>query len=283
MRMHYLGKLLGFIAGWMLAGPFGAIFGLIMGQYFDLTAAGYWKNPHRRYERTEHGFRREEAQHTFFQSTFLIMGHIAKAGGRVSEGEIQAARIIMRNMQLSAALKREAITLFTRGKAAQFDLDDTLSQLLQACQGQRDVLRMFIDLQFQAAAVEGFIGPNKRQILEHLCQKLGFNTVDFFIFHQRHHRHYRESTRGQQGQRSGGYQRPRYTSSAAEDPYKILGVSKTAGDDEVKKAYRKKISANHPDKLVAKGLPEEMIKMANKKTAEIKKAYDTIAKSRGIK
>jgi DnaJ like chaperone protein len=280
--MHYLGKILGFIAGWMLAGPFGAIFGLIIGQYFDLSAAGYWNPTHQNYRNHGESFNREGAQQVFFHSTFLLMGHIAKAGGRVSEGEIQAARIIMRNMQLSASLKREAISLFNQGKQSRFNLDDSLDKLIQACQGQLDVLRMFVDIQFQAAAVDGSINPNKRDILEHICLELGFNAMDFFIFHQRHHRHYQESAYKQR-QSTGGYQRPRYASSVLDDPYKVLGIPSTSSDAEIKKAYRKKISANHPDKLVAKGLPEEMIKMANKKTAEIKKAYDTIAKARGIK
>ncbi len=287
--MHYLGKLLGFIAGWMLGGPMGAIFGLLIGQFFDLQASGYWNAPHQKYQHSGRPFSREEAQRVFFEATFLVMGYIAKASGRVSEGEIQTARIIMRNMNLSPTLRREAISFFTRGKEHRFNLDITLDKLIQACQGQLDVLRMFVDIQFQAAAVEGFISIQKRNILEHVCHELGLNSTDFFIFHRRHHQHYQEYTYKQKtGAGSGagagaGSQRPHYASSVFEDPYKILGITSKASDAEVKKAYRKKISANHPDKLVAKGLPEEMIKMANKKTAEIKKAYDTIAKQRGIK
>lgn len=276
--MHYLGKLLGFIAGWMLAGPFGAVFGLIIGQYFDLSAAGYWKNNNGSYQRTHHTFQREEAQQAFFRATFLVMGHIAKADGRVSEGEIQAANVIMRNMRLNPILKREAITLFTQGKESRFNFQQTLDKLVEACEGQSDVLRMFIDIQFQAAAAEGPIGSHKRSILEYLCRQLGFNAMDFFIFSQRHHRGPGASS---QRQYRTGSQRSTYT-PAVEDPYKILGIDPKATNAEVKKAYRMKISANHPDKLVAKGLPEEMIKLANKKTAEIKKAYDSIAKARAM-
>jgi DnaJ like chaperone protein len=279
--MYYLGKLLGFIAGWMLAGPFGAIFGLIIGQYFDLSAAGYWKANQGAYRHTQHGFHRQEAQQAFFRATFLVMGHIAKADGRVSEGEIQAASAIMRNMRLNQLQKREAIELFTQGKESRFSLKDTLDQLVEACQGQSDVLRMFVDIQFQAAAADGSVGPHKRSILEYLCRQLGFNAMDFFIFNQRHHGHAGSSSQKQYQYRSGGSQRSSY-SPVKEDPYKILGVSTKATNAEVKKAYRKKISENHPDKLVAKGLPEEMIKLANKKTGEIKKAYDTIAAARGI-
>jgi len=62
--------------------------------------------------------------------------------------------------------------------------------------------------------------------------------------------------------------------------YKLLDVAETASDHEVKKAYRRMMSQHHPDKLVSKGLPEEMMKMANEKTQQIKKSYDLIKKHR---
>ena len=79
------------------------------------------------------------------------------------------------------------------------------------------------------------------------------------------------------GSRSNGAN----SSSALEDAYEIIGVNSSATDPEVKKAYRRLMSQNHPDKLIAKGLPEEMIEIATNKTQEIQKAYDLIADSRG--
>ena len=64
------------------------------------------------------------------------------------------------------------------------------------------------------------------------------------------------------------------------EAYEMLGVSKNASDADVKKAYRRLMNQHHPDKLVAKGLPEEMIKLANEKTQQIKEAYERIKKSR---
>ena len=65
----------------------------------------------------------------------------------------------------------------------------------------------------------------------------------------------------------------------ADDYYSILGITKTASAAEIKKAYRRLMSQHHPDKLVAKGLPDEMITLATEKTQEIRKAYDLIKKS----
>jgi len=61
-----------------------------------------------------------------------------------------------------------------------------------------------------------------------------------------------------------------------------LGVDAKATDAEVKKAYRRLLSQHHPDKLVSKGLPEEMMKIASQKTHEIKQAYDVIKKKRDL-
>ncbi len=296
--MRYSGKILGFFLGLTLGGPFGAICGLFIGQILDLRASGYWRHPERRYYRDEQGnihrsqsanqktqYNQQEAQQAFFHATFLTMGHIAKADGRVSEDEIRVAQVIMRNMLLNPALKRQAMHLFTQGKQSDFSLENVLQNLFNSCGGSVDLLRMFVDIQFQAAAATGSISQNKRDILQRMCDIIGLDSNEFYIFSQRHQRHYQySSTHGQQGKQKS-YQRqssgPHTRTATLDDYYKILGVHPGVTNEELKKAYRIKISQNHPDKLVAKGLPEEMIKMANIKTAEIKKAYDTIVASRG--
>ena len=62
----------------------------------------------------------------------------------------------------------------------------------------------------------------------------------------------------------------------------FFNVSPQAGDEEVKKAYRRLLSQHHPDKLVAKGLPEEMMKLASERTHQIRTAYEQIRHHRGF-
>jgi DnaJ like chaperone protein len=76
-------------------------------------------------------------------------------------------------------------------------------------------------------------------------------------------------------------QRPPAKRSALDHAYAILGVEREATDAEVKRAYRRLLSRHHPDKLVSKGLPEEMMKLAAEKTHEIRQAYETITRARG--
>ena len=65
-----------------------------------------------------------------------------------------------------------------------------------------------------------------------------------------------------------------------DDAYSVLNVDENASDAEVKKSYRRLIGQHHPDKLVAKGLPEEMMKIATRRTREIRQAYERIRKHR---
>jgi DnaJ like chaperone protein len=66
------------------------------------------------------------------------------------------------------------------------------------------------------------------------------------------------------------------------DPYTILGVTRAMSNDEIRAAWRKLARDNHPDRLIAQGLPEEFVNMANEKLATINAAYDKVANERGI-
>ena len=62
----------------------------------------------------------------------------------------------------------------------------------------------------------------------------------------------------------------------------MLEVDPSISDEELKKRYRELVRENHPDRLMARGVPEEFIEIANKKIAAINQAYDEIAKERGL-
>ena len=78
----------------------------------------------------------------------------------------------------------------------------------------------------------------------------------------------------------GAGQAPEREKHSLANAYRILGVGRDTDDAGIKKAYRRLMNQHHPDKLIAKGLPEEMIKLATEKTTEIKAAYELIKASR---
>ena len=162
--MSWWGKLLGGTFGFMLGGPLGALIGAAIGHNFDrgLNKPG-----------ADSGFAdQERIQTAFFTATFSVMGHIAKADGRVSEDEIQLANRMMDQMSLSPDLKRVAKGLFSEGKSADFPLHDVLDQFRRECHHSRNLLRIFMEIQLRAAFADGAIDPSERDILEQICERL---------------------------------------------------------------------------------------------------------------
>ena len=267
--MSWWGKVIGGALGFALGGPIGAILGGVLGHYFDKGL--------RQAMLEDGGFGdQERIQTVFFTSVFSVMGHLAKADGRVSETEIATARAIMQQMHLDEQQTKVAIDLFRKGKQPDFPLDDVIEQFRRECGRRRNLMQMFVEILLHAAYADGTMHDKERHILERICAQLGFS-------HQ-HFRTLEAMVRAQRAFHGANYQEPvRPRQDLIKEAYDVLGVSKDASDGEVKKAYRRLINQHHPDKLVAKGLPEEMIKIANEKTAEIKAAYETIRKARGMK
>lgn len=268
--MPMWGKLIGAFFGALLAGPFGLLLGLFIGHAFDRGLkishqfSGQYAHTH--------------AQEVFFDATFSVMGHIAKADGHVSESEIQAAEAVMSRLNLRGVAKKRAIEFFSQGKQADFDLEKTLNELLQACHQHPALLQLFAEIQWQVAQADGTVSISKRRLLEAICQKLGIMFYSFSAFEDFFRTAY------QQQQQQYSHQRPHAPPSRNQlsEAYKLLGIAETATDVEIKKAYRRLMSQNHPDKMIAQGLPEEMIKLATEKTQNIRAAYDLICKAKGI-
>ncbi|MGI9320317.1 MAG: co-chaperone DjlA [Thiogranum sp.] len=265
--MSWWGKLLGGTFGYLLAGPLGAVVGAALGHNFDKGLAGSLR------EHFEPGAQ-ERVQTVFFTALFSVMGHLAKADGRVSEDEIELARDVMRRMNLNDDMRRAAIRLFDQGKQPEFPLADILSQFRRECQRRRNLMQMFVEILLHAGYADGKLNSAERGVLEQVRQRLGFSIQEY--------KHIEALVRNARHFGGGGFgQEPPLSPQASlREAYEILGVESSASDGEVKKAYRRLMSQHHPDKLVAKGLPEEMMKLATEKTQEIKKAYELIKENR---
>ena len=195
------------------------------------------------------------------------MGHIAKADGQVSQVEIYMAEDLMRQMNLNAQQKQVAQRLFNEGKKDDFPIGDVLQQFRMECSRQRNLMQMFLEIQVATALSDGTLHTNETRILKQAASVLGFSEQEYNVLLQR--------MQAQKHAHSG-----EQSSMDIKDAYDLLGITSTASDQEVKKAYRRQMNQHHPDKLVSKGLPEEMMEMANKKVQDIKEAYEAIKASR---
>ena len=276
------GKIIGAFMGYLIGGPAGAFFGILIGNFFAKGLAEHFSQPYWHF----HSESREQVQKKFFEATFLVLGHIAKVDGRVTELEIKMALSLMQDMRLSRSQKVEAKKLFKVGKADAFNLKNTLTQLRHALKDNPELLKLFVETQYQAASVDG-LTQNKINAINTMLLYLGFaplhqqnrfySDYDYSPFnesHQRQHQNHRRHS-------NYNYQRAGHSNSPLSQAYAILEIPESSDKAQVKKAYRRLMSKNHPDKLISKGLPEEMIRMANDKAQKISKAYDQICKAKG--
>lgn len=273
MNLSWVGKLLGGLVGLVLSkgGLLGMLLGILVGHQFD---RGFTGGPRGGFARVSPARR----QKVFFESVFLAMGHLAKADGRVSEEEIRAARAYMHAIHLSPEDVQAAIELFSRGKDPTFPIDAQIAELASVCAGQTALVRNFLEVLMGFALSKGNISAVERELLWRMAGGLGVSRVAMAQFEAA----LRAQFSFRQG--GGGPGRPQFTpADELAEAYKALGLEKTASDKEVKTAYRRLMNQHHPDKLVAKGLPESMKEAAEERTREIRRAYEIVRDARGIK
>jgi len=267
--MNWAGKLGGGLIGFVISGgnPIGAARGALIGHQFDrgLSAADPGSSGQE--------FSSVAVQQVFFETTFLVMGRLAKADGRVSEEEIQIARTVMHHMRLRPEDVRRAIDLFTAGKGADADIDEQVKKMGRACWRHPDLIRTFLEIQLELALSKGSITSAERNVLWRIADLLGVGRVELT-----------QLEAVLRARRSFGPGHPgRQTEGALDQAYKALGLQSDATKQEVKTAYRRLMNQHHPDKMLAKGLPDSMMDVAKERTREIRSAYEVIKEHRGIK
>lgn len=261
--MSWWGKILGGTFGMMLGGPLGALLGVALGHNFDKglndsDGVGTFA-------------KQERIQTLFYTATFSVMGHVCKADGRVSEDEISLAQDIMRQMNLNDEQKRLAISLFNEGKKDSFQLNEILQQFRREVGFRPNLIRMFVEIQIMAAFADGEMHDAERQILITICRHFNISKAEF------------DRLCTMIGAMHGGQQSATQTTGLTiAKAYAVLDLPESASKEEIKKSYRRLMNQHHPDKLVAKGLPEEMMKVAAERTHEIKQAYEFIKKTKGF-
>ena len=262
--------MIGGALGWLFGGAPGALIGVLLGHLVDAYR--------RRYAGLTFGrSHRERTQDTFFAATFSVMGCLAKADGHVSEHEIRLAEKVMTRMELTPTMRAKAIQYFTEGKQPGFALDAMLGRLRRECWHNAALIRIFLEIQIAAVLADGVPKPAEHRLLVHIGRKLGISERDLARLEQivgAGHR-FSESYNGSS----------RHTTPAhafLDNAYRVLNLTPAASVDEIKRGYRRLMNQHHPDKLVARGMPEEMMKLAAEKTHEIKSAYEQIRRQRGF-
>lgn len=296
------GKLLGGTFGFLVGGPIGAVLGAALGHRFDKGVQ--LQLSHEGMPGQEEALSPGDAERvrmSFFTATFSVLGHVAKADGRVDQAEIELAEAVMQRMSLSPELRKAAIALFNEGKADAFELEPMIVQFRNECARRTSLYRIFLEIQIQGALADGVMEDDEERVLREMGLLLGFGEASFHQIEMlvRFGMGMRGSGRGRGGgpgsgpgsgpsgtgsaggsRRSGRRESAPPTRMSVADAYALLGVSRDDDRTTVKRAYRRLMSQHHPDKLVSKGLPEEMIRLATDKTQKIREAWDLIKGAR---
>jgi len=220
----------------------------------------------------------QQSQAQFLHATFAVMGALSKADGVVTRDEIQAAQRIFDMLRLSPEQREQAREAFNRGKSPGFDLDDEIDVLRDAIGlGLRrgPLLRLFLQIQCMAVAADGRVHAAEHAMLVRVARRLGLTELDVAQLEAL-------LRAGAAGPAGAGGRAGAPPQSRLADAYTALGLTASASDAEVKRAYRRLVSENHPDKLASRGVPESMRQVAEERTREINVAYDLIKQSRGF-
>ena len=255
----FFGKLVGGALGFAFMGPIGGLAGFLLGHWYDQSAGSFADGS------------REETQAAFFAACFQLMGHVAKADGRVSEDEIAHTEERMRHLGIAGELRDQAIAHFQLGAGPGFRPGDAVSAFSQASRRQPSLRQTLMAFLISLALADGHLHRAETEALRSIAALLGYTAADFqALLQMLEAQHSFHSGAGASAQ----------PQASLREAYAALGVSPNCTDRDLKRAYRRQMSQNHPDKLIAKGVPEHLIKLATERSQEIQAAYERIKKSR---
>ena len=251
-------SVIGAITGAVFGGPLGALIGGFIGDGAGVVLR----------RSVVGGLRVVQSQ--LIDSTFGVMGALCKADNVVTRDEIQAVERTFDMLKLDDAQREQAKAAFTRGKQPDFNLDAAVDQFARISRGRGPLLQLFLQVQIMAVAADGHIHPNEHAMLVRVARRLGLHESDVSQLEAL----LRAATGGPS---APGAPPPQ---DRLNDAYAALGVSPDADAATIKRAYRKLISQNHPDKLASRGLPESMRAVAEERSRELNSAYDLIKAAR---
>lgn len=216
--------------------------------------------------------RLRQVQATFIDTTFAVMGALCKADGVVTRDEIEVVEQIFERLRFDSRARAEAKAAFNRGKDPGFDLDGTVARFARLAPRGRVLVQLFLQLQLLAVAADGQLHPAEHSLLVRVARGLGLSALDVARLEA--------LLRAATG--SGATSAAVPPKQQLDDAYAALGVRAEASDAELKRAYRKMIRDNHPDRIAAQGLPESMRELAEERARKVNGAYDVLKKARNL-
>lgn len=192
----------------------------------------------------------------FTMALIALSAKMAKADGIVTPDERAAFFDIIHVPESSVASVERLFDLAQRDVAG---FDAYARRIARLFEDTPDTLEHVLDGLFHIAKADGVVHENELGFLQAVAEIFGFSGTRFRQIMARHVR------------------------AEGDDPYVVLGIGPEASDGEVKAHYRALVKEHHPDRLMAKGVPQDLVEVMTDKIARINSAYDVIAKERGLR
>jgi DnaJ like chaperone protein len=258
--MAWTGKLIGGGLGWAIFGPLGALLGGVIGNAFDQQAAS--QTQERSYD-----YRRRDARQdprfagpqpgAFAVALMALCAHVIKADGQARGEEVREVRSFVQRLFPNDAA--DLMQLLKGLLEQDIDLPRVCAQI-QAHLGYYERLEL-LQLLVAIARADGQVHPAELRVLMEVGQRLGLHAGDLRVIF-------------------ASLANPAPARPAGPDPYPVLGLSRDATDDDLKKAYRALAKKFHPDRVTHLG--EEVRAHSEQKFKELQAAWDAIKRERGL-
>jgi DnaJ like chaperone protein len=222
--------------------------GAPIGALLDSRAARDVRDSHKEQEGPEN-------QLPFTVGVIVLCAKMAKADGSVTTDEVKAFK---EAFNVSAAEMKQAARIFNLAKQDMTGYEPCAEQLVTAFKGNRKLLEDVLEGLFHVAKADEEVHPQEEQFLGQVAKLFGFTDTEFI------------------------YIKARHVTAAKRNPYDVLGVKPSVSDEELKSRYRMLVADNHPDQLIARGVPKEFATIATEKVATLSEAYNAIVKERSI-
>ena len=190
----------------------------------------------------------------FTIAVIALAAKMAKADGVVTDDEVTAFQRIFRVAPEEEANVRRVFDLARRDTAG---YEAYAGQIAKLFAGNPAMLEDILDGLFEIAKADRVLHPGELDFLTRVAEIFGFAPNEFRRIRATHF-------------------------PDAADPYVVLGVAYEASEDEVKRTYRRLVRENHPDRLIARGVPPEFLRLATDKLAAINTAYTQVLEERGF-
>lgn len=230
-------------------------------------------------------------QQSFFETVFTLLGYVARKDGPVNQQEIKRTEKYMETMELKAPQKREAIRFFKTGSSPTFNFKKTIDEFKWLSKKSPNLTQILLVYLVNLARADGLLVTQEVEAVRGIAKELGQSNITFdhllkmISSQDKFHDEPLKEQKSKQSYESKNTYDKKYGNFSSQNErsdcaYDALGLTPSASDADVKKAYRSLVNQLHPDKLIGRGIPSFMVDALSERFKYVQSAYDCIKESR---